>query len=433
MHRMAAPLLMIALLAACGGADGSSTATDATIMRDSAGVRIAENPADAGSVRRAPVMGTEPAVSIGEMDGAPEYQLYRVSAATRLSDGGLAVFDGGAQEVRYYDASGRFLRRSGGKGGGPGEFQGVSWMVRLAGDSLMLSDPQAQRLTVLAPDGTVARSVNLAAAASQGQSGTPGGREQVVRVGGLGTYDVLAPMSDGMLLARARSEMRTAEPGTTVTRDSATYVLLGPDGGLRDTIGVLAGDERQASVGGTSGRRVVVVGPPPFGRSSFVAVDTDGFWYGSSDRYQVEHRTADGRVDRVVRRAIEPIAVTPAITAAAREVELKRQIDGPAEVKTMFRQMTEERWEKAVLPATMPAHGVLRTDPAGRLWLAEVAPPDDEVPRWTVFDSEGRMLGTVAMPERFRALEFGTDYVLGVSTDENEVERVELYTLKTPD
>jgi len=40
------------------------------------------------------------------------------------------------------------------------------------------------------------------------------------------------------------------------------------------------------------------------------------------------------------------------------------------------------------------------------------------------------MLGIVALPARFRALEFGGDYVLGVRRDELDVERLELYPLR---
>jgi hypothetical protein len=54
----------------------------------------------------------------------------------------------------------------------------------------------------------------------------------------------------------------------------------------------------------------------------------------------------------------------------------------------------------------------------------------DDPGRWTVFDPEGRMLGTVATPARFRVFEIGTDYVLGVWADDMDVEHVRLFTLE---
>ena len=428
--RTPASLALLIAVAACGG-DSPADAASLATTRDSAGVRIVENVGETGSAGSAPVMAAEPALSIGEMDGPPEYQLYQVRAATRLSDGGVAIFDGGSQEVRYYDATGSFVRRSGGKGGGPGEYQGVGWMVRLPGDSLMLNDSQAQRITVLAPDGTVARSVALAAAAPP-PGVAPAGGSQTVRISGLGMYDVVGPMRDGLFLARARGEMQAPVPGAPVTRDSVTYVRLAADGTLQDTLGVLPGDERQASTSGSDGNRMVMVGPPPFGRTARVALDEDGFWFGAGNSYQIEHRTADGRVDRIVRRALGPIAVTPAVVAAAKAEALERPISGPVEMQEMVRQMTESRWDNATMPAAMPAHGALHTDPSGRLWVEETTEPGVRAARWTAFDADGRMLGTITMPERFRALEFGTDHVIGVAMDENEVERVELFSFETP-
>ncbi|MHB1222617.1 MAG: hypothetical protein ACYC2G_01015 [Gemmatimonadaceae bacterium] len=421
------------VLAGCGGDADDADLETAAAVRDSAGVRIVESARPRWTERTALAVAAEPLVSIGEMDGPPEYQLYRVRGATRLGDGSLAVFDGGSQELRFYDPAGEFVRRVGGKGGGPGEYQQVAWMRRLPGDSLMLYDVQAQRITVLAPDGALARSVNLAAAAPPPPAPTPAGaNERRVQIGGMGRYQVIGPMPDGSLLARAGGQPRISDPGSAVTRDSIALVRLTADGALRDSLGIFAGDERQLSTAGNSGRRMVVVASPPFGRSSRVAMDDDGFWFGSSDRYELTHHSADGRTERIIRRPVEPLAVTPAVTAAAREVELNRVTDAPAEARDMLRQMTTEKWDRATIPATMPAHGELLTDDAGRLWVAETTVPDDTIPRWTAFDADGRMLGTITMPARFRALEFGPDYVLGVATDENEVERVTLHPLRSP-
>lgn len=427
--RKIVPLVLLLASAACGGSDSEAARLAASTERDSAGVTIVENTGPSWRKGSELVVSAEPVVSIGEMDGPPEYQLYQVRAATRLLDGGIVVFDGGSQEVRYYDSTGKYIRRSGGKGGGPGEYQFVSWLLRLPGDSLMLSDMQAQRITVLAPDGTVARTVNLAAAvpsASPASSG--GGGERRITMGGLGMYEVLGVMEDGSFLARTRGQPALSEPGATVKRDSATYVRLAADGTLRDTLGILVADEQQASVSGSAERRMIMVGPPPFGRKSQVAIDRNGFWFGSSDGYQLEHRDDDGQLDLIVRRMVDPIAVTPTVIEAAKKADLERQQSGPADMAEALRQMTEDRW-KGAMPATMPAHGSFLTDGTTRLWVSETNVPGDTVPRWTAFLEGGRMFGTVAMPANFRVMEFGRDYVLGVATDENEVERVELFQL----
>lgn len=431
MPRSIASALVLCALAGCGGGGDGADVETAAVVRDSVGVQIVENARPRWTERTALEVAAEPRVSIGEVDGPAEYQLYQVRAATRLGDGTIAVFDGGSQELRFYDSTGTFVRRVGGKGGGPGEYQRVTWVRRLAGDSLMLNDSQAKRITVLAPDGTVERSVNTAAiappAAPTEVAGSGGAR---VRVGG-GRYEILTPLADGALLARIARDGRPAESGAPVARDSLTYVRLAADGRLRDTLGVFIGDESQATIGGGPGNRLVMIGTPPFGRTSRVAVDSRGFWFGASDRYELAHHTADGQVDRIIRRSLEPIAVTPAVAKSAEEAEIAQQTTGPADMLELLHQLTEEKWAKAVLPATLPAHGELLTGNDGLLWVAETNLPDETIPRWTAFDTDGRMLGTVSMPARLRVLEFGDDYVLGVSTDEMGVEQVRLYMLHT--
>ena len=93
--------------------------------------------------------------------------------------------------------------------------------------------------------------------------------------------------------------------------------------------------------------------------------------------------------------------------------------------------MAEARLEHADVPGTWPAHGMLMAG-GGRVWVREnPAAADDTTPRWTAFRSDGVMLGTVALPSRFRVLEFGRDHVLGVRRDELDVQRVELYALRS--
>ncbi|HEU4631731.1 MAG TPA: 6-bladed beta-propeller [Gemmatimonadaceae bacterium] len=421
--RIAARCLLPLAVAACS--EGRASATGA-VMRDSAGIAITESTDPVWKSDAALVLAPEPAVVIGREDDA-DYQFGRIVAATRLADGRIAVFDGMANELRFFDAQGQLVGKVGGSGGGPGEYKNVSWMQRLAGDSLMLHDMGAQRITVLAPDGAVARSLSLAAAAPPRKA--PEAEQGAPRVfmTGMGIYRVLAPFADGTLLARVASAPRL----DATSRDSLVYVRLAADGSLRDTIGTFAGDETQARRSGSGENVMIAIGPPPFGKASRVAVDGDGFWFGSADRYELARYTADGRLVRLVRRAVEPLPVTPEDAEARKRKELDRTMSGiPAGMEARFRRMTEEKWANATLPPTFPAHGDLHIDPAGRLWVQETTRPADPIPRWSAFDADGRYLGTVALPEDFRVLEFGADYVLGVQRDENDVEQVRLYALQ---
>lgn len=57
---------------------------------------------------------------------------------------------------------------------------------------------------------------------------------------------------------------------------------------------------------------------------------------------------------------------------------------------------------------------------------------DDDAPRWTVFDTEGRMLGTLGTPRSLRLDEIGDDYLLGVFRDRLDVEHVRMHRISKP-
>lgn len=412
--------------AACAGE--AESAASAAVVRDSAGVTIVESTGPTWPAGGGLALDPEPLVAIGEEGGPPESQLYQVRAGFRMADGRIAVFDGGSNELRFFDGDGAFLSKVGGKGGAPGEYQFVSQVSRLPGDSLLVDDVMGQRLTVLAPDGSVARTINMAAAAPPTPPG--GGTERVSFVG-MSRYDVVGPFADGTLLARGSSFGGMNRQDGTVTRDSVTYVRLAADGTLLDTLGRFAGDERQAASSGSGDRQFVMYGPAPFGRTAQAEVDGDGFWFGSTDRYVLGRYDQTGRLTRLVRRPVEPLPVRPEDAEAlkARELSADRPNSNP-EMAANLKRAVESKWENAVLPERMPAHGPLVVDRGGRLWVRQTRPPADSTPRYDVFDREGRLLGEVTLPVGFRVLDIGEDYVLGVGRDENDVEQVRLHALR---
>ena len=48
---------------------------------------------------------------------------------------------------------------------------------------------------------------------------------------------------------------------------------------------------------------------------------------------------------------------------------------------------------------------------------------------WDIFDATGRWTGTVELPARFRPTEVGPDYLLGVMTDDLDIQSVQLLHL----
>lgn len=84
---------------------------------------------------------------------------YPLLTQARLSDGGILADIGTA--IDHFDGSGRFVRRIGGAGSGPGEFQRISAVLILPGDSLFaVVDARRARIIVFeTASGTLRREV----------------------------------------------------------------------------------------------------------------------------------------------------------------------------------------------------------------------------------------------------------------------------------
>lgn len=102
-------------------------------------------------------LSAEPLVSIGVVEGDEVYQLYNALSSVRLPDGRLAVLNGGSEEVRFFDAEGRFLSDFGHAGAGPGEFRNPTRIQLLASDGLTVWDQALDRFSFHDADGAFSR------------------------------------------------------------------------------------------------------------------------------------------------------------------------------------------------------------------------------------------------------------------------------------
>ena len=87
-------------------------------------------------------------------------------------------------------------------------------------------------------------------------------------------------------------------------------------------------------------------------------------------------------------------------------------------------------YSKTARPATKPVLGGLRRGTDGSFWVWPFSLAADAATTYHVVAVNGEVVATVAGPARFRLWEAGMDYLLGVSTDAEGVERVVLYHLE---
>lgn len=371
---------------------------DRITVRDSAGVTIVENtlpPESALPWRIDPA----PFRVIGTADGEERYQLYLVRGATRLSDGSVAVVNGGTNELRVFGADGTLLGVAGGEGDGPGEFRAMRLAGRLPGDSLLLFDSRHARFTVVAPGPAITTTFTLDPRVAQGSVETVG-------VLGDGRIVVAGPVDFG-------------EPAdASVIEPPRPLILLDGGGGLQATLDTVRTRPMYFEMGdGFSFTFVPFTVPPAF------AVAGDAIHAGSGRSYEVRrYDPHTRRLARLIRLEREPRPVTGADLDRfiERAVERADPGRGPA---------LRESYAEVPPPDVMPAYRDLLVDRAGLLWVADYRAHGGEPRRWTVFDPDGRVLGTVDTPDGVRVLEVGHDWILGIRRDELDIPYVVMHRL----
>ncbi len=395
MNRLVMSLLM-GLSVATGSCGRDRTVENGVVVRDSAGVTIVENPAPSWSDHEGWRL-SQPVVDIGALEGAPEYQLYRAASGVLLDAGTIVIGNAGTHELRFYDREGGHTASTGRRGGGPGEFQALGYVARYSGDSLLAFDLRQRRVSVYSASGDFARAVSL----------ERGGFAEFVGV-----------LDDGSVVLAGRS-FGSGDEGEGVLRGSVAFVRYERDGTLGDTVGVFLGTEWFQYPSGS----LVMTGGLLFGRDTYGATAGDRIYIGSSDSCEISVYSADGSLTRLIRWAQTARPVTDSDFERAKQDVLDRA-DSDNE-----RMRTEDMLAAMPRASYMPAFEALRVDRSGNLWVREYETPGAANATWTVFNREGRWLGTVQMPGRWRALYIAEEQVLGRWFDDLDVEHVQVRRL----
>ena len=384
---MASRLLSLTalILAGCGASAGAPGVT----VADSAGVTVVTNgpAALASAARRTLTPSLE--VRSSEATGVTLYQVRQIAV---LDAGGIAVINGGQNEILVFARDGSLLHRLGRAGDGPGEFRGPASLVTLPGDSLGVYDSRHKRLSVFGPGGALAREVSLAPV-PEGSS-----------------YEYLFALPDGELLLFTQGGIgHVRQQGTS--RVETESLVLAADGTRRGTLGPLPGGE--VFMGKYGGRRLA--GNVLFGALTWAAPFDGGLAVGTAEAPEVRVYDPRGALDRVVRWPDQERAVTQArlddFISAAEAAAPSEEVGSARQVLSAIPRSEEE-----------PAYEGLLASPAGDLWVGSYRGPEVAVPgapspagTWLVFDPEGRLTASVATPEGFQPLSVTKDEVWGCS------------------
>lgn len=343
----------------------------------------------------------------------PMYEFSRVVGAARMRDGRVVVADGASRSLRFFDATGRFLKSAGGPGEGPGEFQRLESFWLLEGDTIVAGSTTGD-LSYFAGSGAyLARR---------------GVRQPPIPLTGSGRPVVLLPLDGSgrrVVAAMPRPNPKESRawfidsfPVAIVDPGNAVGVRLGDLPALEQTVN--RGEQRMARLGS---------------RAVFAA-GGGKFFLGYGGEYAVRVFNADGRSAFTIRRAWRPILVSNAVIDKFVDDWGKLWITATGSAAEAERaDLRGQRYAKQ-----LPAFAQFIVDRAGQLWVRQAELADapgtgafDGTPlvssQWSVFDKAGRWLGNVAMPPRFMPHDIGTDYILGTARDDDSVESIVVYAL----
>jgi len=390
-------------MSACGG-DSSATGGDwAGSMTDSAGVTIVANP-------ETPIWSSEEAwttqevLRIGEAAGDADYQFGQISGVGVTSDGRILVLDQQAQRVQVYGPDGEYQRSIGRPGNGPGEFGPAANALLVGrGDTVIVPDLANQRINITPIDG------EPTSFAIQMEQGIP------MR------FDL---MPSGDIVAQRRAL-------NLPNQDAVSNDLIATqsyDGTILDT---LLTPKRGDSFTITSDRpEFRIFAPEPV----WTVLSNGRLAFATNNEYRIEVFGPDGSPERIVTLPYEPKPVTDADQRTLNNLIRNQFALGGVPEAQLDLIMDGVSFEE-----TWPAFTQLRAGPDGTLWVQRIRNFDDLTDEqlesfnptldqgsatWDVFDSEGKYLGVIELPDRFTPFTVNGDLCYGVLRDDFDVQYV---------
>lgn len=336
-----------------------------------------------------------------ELDGAlaidpndPNGVFGFVSGGLLLPSSGFVVLDGQSNELSWFGSDGTFLRRTGGSGGGPGEFRRPSLVPSLYGDTVPVTD-MSGRISLYSLSGAFERSVEV-----RSILGSPHGIFRALAVLTRSTTSVGPSSAEEWKANAFNLDVIDIQTGSRSTLMS----LEGPP-----LLFVVAGGP--AAMMEPSRRPRVRLAQAPFSVEPPVAASSSGIWVASAAGYELVGYDENGDVAR----RITVDALPPVITSQMREDALADFL-ADEEDAGMRGRMTAFIGD-APMPERLPGFDALAAGASGQLWGRLYSSDAESIRRWLVVDHEAGALGYVSLPGSFDVLSVADGFVLLRRTD----------------
>ena len=422
------------IASACAEADGGRTPSNdgdagagPSVVRDSAGIAIIENPADSN------IVSLEEVLRIGMAEGDPAYELYRVGDVAIGPRGDIYVAS--AHGVHVFDERGRAVRRFGAAGKGPGEF-GMTPRLWFAGDTVLALDRNLMRTTAFDTAGRVLHTYNAAVQP-----------ELTIQPWAANARSWIATVERA---AGAREGIR-ADRGVRVDLPPRVLVEYFP---ASETLGDTLFLVPRAPVFGSPGVEGGVASQLFVADPAYAFDGAGGLYQTTPGEYRVDVYSPSGAWRRSIRREYRAIPITDEDVAELAEVFVEAWLaditprgQTPDQYRRdqlpVQRERIERRTRDVPLPAMRSPIGAIRVSRGGVFAVERTdflspaivharrtAGGLTPATRWDLLRADGRYWATVALPADFRLYDVDDAGTLtGVLRDEDGVEYVVRYAL----
>ncbi len=422
-YQLTLTLLIALTITACSGGDANRTsASEQTVIRDSAGVTIVENGTASSADVAAWSVDSTPAVTIGVSTGGPAYEFTTIGALRQLPNGMLLVLNGQGESVyefRFYDSTGSHIATHGTRGQGPGEHRWINFFGSVGGDTIVGVDFPNNRLSWVSASAGFLRSSRL----------DENEFRKVLGDGVSGVVETMVPLGDSLYAVKAfRSLSNVRNPFERAT--SFHLVDL-----ARDTALDLARYDPPPATAVRIAGRDQHIRPRGAGEPLHV-VDRarHRICAGITTVAELTCVDRDGR-RRIIRWVAAALPYTDADHRAFEEdfrsMRLRSSRLSAADVEAMLGAMGR--------PERHPIFTVLQLDADGNFWILEQALDDAKQRRahFRVLDPDGRL---IAFAESFPmeragfgyAIDIGTRSVARMMRDADGVQTVGVFRIRKP-
>lgn len=413
----------IAIASACARADLQSP--NAVTVVDSGGTVIVRNYAPEWTESSKWTLDTVPIASVGGNENDPQQQFKIIDVATRLSDGRIGIATEG--ELRWFDASGKYLMTSMPRGDGPGEFRSIRKLYKLSGDTIVAEGSGGASKTVtFAPNGAFVRENRLDCERFKTIPGSINCAGELLPDGSFLTVD------DDPTIPYNETHRKTIHLPDDVTTLGTGHVrqlyrryITPPTMDGAYPAGIWGNIEYFQVPNGRQGTTTII--HPFYSRRSYLAAGGTPLRIvmAANPAYEIEIWTPQGKLERLVRR-IPGLRVPnetekkDAIASIAKQME---QRESPLTLGHVLSAIEAPDSLPAVVGLFVGASGEFFVQREGFL-------RSQKSHLFDVFNHEGRWLGELRLPPRAKLVEVGNDYLLAVRLHEFDVPHVEVYRLR---